>query len=176
MLWVNIGQPDETNVTLNTLPPLGHGWNLQAGYAINNHGDIVGYGTSPAGETHGFVMVRTNPPPRAVQLVALEVVQVIQDWSNSVRLIQGKETYVRAHLQITNDPPVLVEGARLYGSGPSGPLPGSPLSPIPPGTLLVQTKNASSVRGQWANTLNFRLPATWLSNTLTLRFDGAHNR
>ena len=36
-------------------------------------------------------MVRTNPPPRAVQLVALEVVQVIQDWSNSVRLIQGKE-------------------------------------------------------------------------------------
>ncbi len=37
-----------------------------------------------------------------VQLVALEVTQAIQDWSNSVPLIAGKETYVRALLQLTS--------------------------------------------------------------------------
>jgi uncharacterized membrane protein len=47
VLWVNIGQTNETNVFLNNLPPSGHGWNLQAAYAINNRGEIVGYGMCP---------------------------------------------------------------------------------------------------------------------------------
>ena len=113
---------------------------------------------------------------RTVQLVALEVVQVIQDWSNSVPLVKDKETYVRAHLQLTNTIPVLIQGARLHGTGAGGAiLPGSPLSPIPPATLSVQTANAASVRAQFANSLNFRLPDDWLTGTISLRFEGTNN-
>ncbi len=110
-----------------------------------------------------------------VQLVALEVVQVIQDWSNSVRLIQGKETYVRTHLQLTNNIPVLLQGARLHGTGPGGPLPGSPLSPIPPGTILIRTNNAAGMRTIFTNSLNFRLTDTWLTGAVSLRFECTNN-
>ena len=115
---------------------------------------------------------------RGVQLVALEVVQVIQDWSNSVRLIQSKETYVRSHLQLTNNNPVLLQGARLYGTGSGGPLAGSPLSPLNAGgALLVRTTNAADrpIRGNLANSLNFRLPADWLSGAISLRFECTNN-
>ncbi|MGO8929776.1 MAG: hypothetical protein ACLQU3_23160 [Limisphaerales bacterium] len=113
--------------------------------------------------------------PRVVQLRALEVTQVIQDWNNSIPLIQGKETYVRAHLYLDlppgNSGPVTVSGARLIGAGPAGPLPGSPISPIPPGQLTVQNTFTSdpAVRGQFSNSLNFRLPPEWLSGAIALQ-------
>jgi uncharacterized repeat protein (TIGR01451 family) len=108
--------------------------------------------------------------PRAVQLVALEVVQVIQDWSNSVPLIQGKETYVRAHFQLTNNNPVLLQGARLVNGG-------SAVSPLPPGTLLVTWTNAAArpIREQLTNSLLFRLPADWLAGTVNLQFVCTNN-
>jgi uncharacterized repeat protein (TIGR01451 family) len=115
---------------------------------------------------------------RGVQLVALEVNQVIQDWSNSVRLIQSKETYVRAHLQLTNKSPTLLQGARLYGTGGGGPLAGSPLPPLNAGgSLMVITTNASdrSIRGSLTNTLNFRLPPDWPAGNLSLRFECTNN-
>ena len=154
------------------------------------------YTVTPA-VTNGFTFLPTNAAitlstsncsgqahfiaqPRLVQLTALEAVQVIQDWSNSVRLIQNKETHVRAHLQLfpTNPNPVLVQGARLYGTGAGGALPGSPLSPVNSnGVLLVQTTNASdpAIRGQLTNSLNFRLPPAWLSGAVTLQFVCTNN-
>ncbi len=119
-------------------------------------------------------MVTLTVSPAVAQLVALEATQVIQDWNNSIPLIQGKETYVRAHLQLpsSNTLPVLVQGAQLYGSNASGPLPGSPVFPINQGgSLNVQTTNAAapSVRGQFKNSLNFRLPPAWLNGTVTLQ-------
>jgi uncharacterized repeat protein (TIGR01451 family) len=115
--------------------------------------------------------------PRVVQLVALEVVQVIQNWSNTIPLIQNKQTWVRAHLQLTNPArPVLVQGGRLYGAGPGGALPGSPLSPFNNGgTLLVQSTNAAAGRGQLNNSLNFRLPPAWLSGAISLKFVATNN-
>lgn len=114
---------------------------------------------------------------RGLQLVALEVVQVIQDWSNSVPLISDKATYVRAHLQLTNiAPPILLQGARLYGTGTGGALPGSPLPPLNMnGELNVQTTNAALLRGQWTKSLNFRLPPEWISDTVTLQFVCSNN-
>ncbi len=52
---------------------------------------------------------------RAVEVEAIEVVQVIQDWRNSVPLVEGKETLVRVFLKPagTNSAPVTVKGARL---------------------------------------------------------------
>jgi uncharacterized repeat protein (TIGR01451 family) len=120
----------------------------------------------------------TAAVPRVVQLVALEVTQVIQDWSNSVRLIQNKETYVRAHLQLTNKNAVLLQGARLYGTGGGGALPDSPLPPLNAGgSVLVTTTNASdrAVRGYLTNTFNFRLPPDWPSGNLSLRFECTNN-
>jgi sugar lactone lactonase YvrE len=119
-------------------------------------------------------LIRKGAPP-VVQVVALEVTQVIQDWNNSVPLVQGKETYVRAHLQL---PPgvsqgVMVSGAVLYGTGPDGsPLPGSFTTPINlDATLFVETTNAAdpSIRGTFVNSLNFRLPSEWLTGSIALR-------
>ena len=127
--------------------------------------------------------IRVGVAP-VVQVVALEVTQVIQDWSNSIPLIEGKDTYVRAHLQLLPNSEwngVRVSEALLYGTGPNGPLPGSPvlsiypnnsLLPLEPGnSLVVQTHNAADpdVRGHFANSLNFRLPPEWLSGTITLQ-------
>ena len=77
--------------------------------------------------------IRVGVAP-VVQAVALEVTQVIQDSaSNSIPLIEGKDTYVRAHLQSLPNAEwngVRVSEALLYGTGPTGPLPGSPVLSI----------------------------------------------
>jgi uncharacterized repeat protein (TIGR01451 family) len=116
---------------------------------------------------------------RKVLLVALEVVQVSQDWSNSVPLIQAKKTFVRAHLQLpTNGPAVLLQGARLYGMGQAGALAGSPLTPYAPGRspdFLVQTTNASALRGTFNNSLNFDIPPGWTTGILTLQLVATNN-
>ncbi len=144
--------------------------------------------TVTAVATNGYLFTPTNPAvvlnaincaaivnfsatvPRVVQLVALEVVQVIQDWSNSVPLIQGKETYVRAHFQLTNNTPVLLQGAQLFNAG-------SAVSPLPPSTLLVNWTNAAArpIREQLTNSLLFRLPADWLAGTINLQLVCTNN-
>jgi uncharacterized repeat protein (TIGR01451 family) len=110
--------------------------------------------------------------PRVVLLVALEVTQVIQDWNNSVQLIQNKETYVRAHFQLTltNTNSVLLQGASLYNGAAS-------LTPLPSTQLLVAWTNASvrPIRESLTNCLLFRLPSAWLSGTINLRFVCTNN-
>lgn len=66
VMWVNVGQSDETNVFLNSLPPSGHRWNLQAAYAINPRGEIAGYGVNPDGYVHGFCLQPTNIVERRI--------------------------------------------------------------------------------------------------------------
>jgi hypothetical protein len=123
---------------------------------------------------HGTGAIRIGVAP-TVQLVALEVTQVIQDWSNSIPLIAGKETYLRAHLQLPPNSagPVKVSEAQLYGYGPNGPLPDSPVFAINgcDASLNVATTNAADpdIRGHFTNSLNFRLPPSWLSGTITLQ-------
>ena len=145
--------------------------------------------------TNGFVYTPTNASitiaatncvaqanfsaaSRTVLLVAIEINQAIQDWNNSVALVQDKATVVRTFFQLPNttNPPVLLQGARLYGTSGGSALPGSPLSPMNSnGVFLVQTTNAAAGRGQLINSLNFRLPAAWLSGTVTLRFECTNN-
>lgn len=116
----------------------------------------------------------------AVILRALEVNQAIQDWENSVPLVQDKSTIVRAHLQlpdsVTN--PVLVAGARLRGFRDGTELAisggGFGLSPINPGgSLTLAHPNAAvrAVRERFGGSLNFRLPDLWTRGALELRFE-----
>lgn len=58
VLWTN-GVP----VNLNTLLPLDSGWVLQSANAINNHGDIVGYGLHH-GQTRAYLCSRPTPGRR----------------------------------------------------------------------------------------------------------------
>jgi uncharacterized repeat protein (TIGR01451 family) len=139
--------------------------------------------------TNGFVFTPTNAAvvisatncvgqanfttqARMVLLVALEVNQAIQDWSNSVPLVQNKETVLRAFLQLPNatNAPVLLQNAKLYGTGGGGMLAGSPQTPLNSnGVYLVQTTNAAAGRSNFVNSLNFRLPKEWLSGTINLQ-------
>ena len=53
---------------LNSLIP-SSGWTLDAADAINDKGQIVGYGTNPAGQSHAFLMTPT-PEPSTFALLA----------------------------------------------------------------------------------------------------------
>lgn len=52
--------PANGMVDLNSLLPSGSGWTLIAANAINDAGQITGYGVNPAGAQHAFVL---TPPP-----------------------------------------------------------------------------------------------------------------
>ena len=47
---------------LNDLLPAGSGWYLLDASAINNAGDIVGYGYNPDGQEHAFLMTPQSVP------------------------------------------------------------------------------------------------------------------
>jgi len=108
----------------------------------------------------------------ALKLVGIEVNQAIQDWTNSVQLIQGKRTYVRAHIEPL-DPmePMVVAQARLRGFSGGVELAGSPLTALNPGGQIIAMQNATMRRGVWNDSLNFRLPNAWATGTLTLRLE-----
>jgi uncharacterized protein (TIGR03437 family) len=46
----------------------------------------------------GSIKIEPSVKPR-IELVGLEVTQALQDWTNSIPLIAGKRTFVRAHVQ-----------------------------------------------------------------------------
>jgi uncharacterized repeat protein (TIGR01451 family) len=111
--------------------------------------------------------VHTNTP----RLIALEVVQVVQDWSNSVPLIAGKTTTVRAHIQSIGSQPTRVT-AKLRGfRDGSEILP--PLNPSNPGGFILAATNGADQRGvlrSMANSsLNYSLPPSWTVGTVTLQ-------
>jgi uncharacterized repeat protein (TIGR03803 family) len=112
-----------------------------------------------------------------VGLRALEVTQSIQDWSNSVPLIEKKPTFVRAHLQAINPADVgKTATAKLRGFRGGSEMTGSPLSPatefpfIDPAELAgdaAMQRNETFVRAN-NSTLNFALPESWRSGTIRM--------
>jgi len=98
----------------------------------------------------------------------LEVTQAIQDENNSVPLIAGKPTFVRVYVDCgvgcTSVPNVT---GVLRGYGPSGELPGSPLSPINR-SVTAYHEAWQSQRDDLEKSLNFMLPSEWLTGTVTL--------
>jgi len=116
-----------------------------------------------------------TPPPTAagatVNVAAIEVNQVVQDWCDSVPLIQGKPTLVRVHLQNTTataqSVAVVLQGSR------NGTVLGQ-LHPVNPGntsassTSVTPSQNPEAARGSINSTANFLLPTSWESGTVTL--------
>jgi uncharacterized repeat protein (TIGR01451 family) len=105
-----------------------------------------------------------------VVLRALEVIQVVQDWSNSVVLVANKTTLVRAHLQLygTNTAPILVENARLYAQNAGG----STSWPPDNGRITVLTNNCAApvIRSNIAMSLNFTVRNGYNTGLDTFRF------
>lgn len=82
-------------------------------------------GTTPAGTTPSA----TAPAGSAVRIDHLEVVQVVQDTTNSVPLVPGKKTVVRAFVRSTGKSPVpnvtgtlSISGARSSTLSSTGPI------------------------------------------------------
>ena len=109
--------------------------------------------------------------PSNLSLVGLEVNQAIQDWSDSVQMIEGKTTFVRAHVESASTSSV-VAVARLRGFRGGTELTGSPLVPINTGGSIIAPTDAAAVRNDFNSSLNFRLPASWLNGTVTLTVEG----
>ncbi|MGW4501693.1 PxKF domain-containing protein [Micromonospora sp. NPDC004336] len=102
----------------------------------------------------------------ALDLAAIEVNQAVQDWQNSVPLIQAKSTVVRAFFKTADSQEVRTSG-RLRGYRDGQELPGSPLTPIGATDIVVGPDPAAG-RERFAGSLNFALPATWASGRIRL--------
>ena len=107
-----------------------------------------------------------------IDLVAIEVNQSVQDLDNSIPLIEDKLTWVRVHLQ-PRDGGSASMTATLSGTRGGVALPLSPLSPANGGSYNTITSNAVFNRRNFASSMNFQLPASWLKGTIELTFGGA---
>lgn len=114
--------------------------------------------------------------PSDLALIGLEVIQTIQDWEDSVPLIRDKTTYVRAHIQTEPGVDSAIAVGRLRGFRGGTELPESPLTPINPGGSTTAGRNAADRRANLNDSLNFRLPQSWLQGTIDLRVEGVGAR
>jgi len=108
-----------------------------------------------------------------VELRALEVNQAVQDWHNSVPLITGKPTAVRAFVQVPAGAADQRVVGRLFGRRGGAELPGSPLLASNQGGAVLARPDIVSRRGTLTDSLNFQLPASWRSGAVELEFEAA---
>ena len=150
-------------------------------FGLKSNGSIVVWGSGSTGQCNvpspnkGYVAVEGGiyhvlslKGSGAFELVALEAIQTIQDWENSIPMIEGKTTYVRAHIQ-TNDPSCKTVSAMLRGYRDGKELSGSPLKAINKGGVIPVGPNAADGRGTFENSLNFNLPESWLTGSVKLQ-------
>ncbi len=140
---------------------------LQAYYAPLVFGGGVVNVARNATEFANIVGAAIFPPN--LRLVALEVNQVVQNWHNSVRLVAGKKTYVRAFIETVSGDSAEAR-ARLHGFRSGSELPGSPITAINSGGTVTVT-DAAAPRGDFDSSLNFRLPHAWTSGQITLQLE-----
>ena len=68
---------DNQLLDLNNLVRADSGWSLRRANDINDHGDIMGYGVSPNGETHAFLLTPV-PEPATWALLSLGAVALMR--------------------------------------------------------------------------------------------------
>ena len=98
-----------------------------------------------------------------VTYVAFEVTQGLQDWSNSIPLVKGKETAVRIFLETAGSARNEVSGIlyyRIEGQKKRG-----PISPINHRSRVIVSSNVRARRYDLNSSLNFIVPANILSAT-----------
>lgn len=110
----------------------------------------------------------------------LEVIQDVQNGTGTVtQMVRGKETFVRFYGRILSSSAGLTSisnmrpPAVLHGFRGATELPGSPLMPI---NITNPIGNSAADRTQYNSSYWFRLPADWVSGTITLRGEINPNR
>lgn len=118
--------------------------------------------------TQSIFSIRAGDPPRTVDLVAIEATQVVQDLRNSVQLIQGKPTFLRAYLEADEATRVRV---RLRGRRNGAELPGSPYEGRVLGAISLARPNILSFRDTLAGAPYFEIPPAWTSGTIEVEVE-----
>lgn len=133
-----------------------------AAAAIAAYGPYVfGDGTvTVARTTAEFTSLVSGCLSDPLQVEAIEVNQAIQDWDNSVPLVQGRTTLVRVFLETLGTDPVRTNG-RLRGYVNGVELSESPLTSLNPSTGVDEDEDAVEDRSTMADSLNFQLPFNW---------------
>ena len=134
---------------------------------ISENNDVLWF----AATTGPVVIMVTGvgePPPTPPRLVALEVLQVIQDWNNSVQLIENKRTFVRAHFE--SNSPMNIE-PRLLARRGSDAFTVLRNKPSNPGGRVPIVANASMLRSSRNRVALFELPAAWTTGSIELEID-----
>jgi hypothetical protein len=115
----------------------------------------------------------SNSPAARQDLAALglEAVQVVQDLNNSVRLVEGKRTIVRAYARVVESSGTQTDwfpDAQLRGFRNGVEL--GTISPIV-NARITRDGNLANLRPDANRSYQFELPPDWVrSGTLTLRF------
>lgn len=103
---------------------------------------------------------RLGVPEDALEVVAIEANQAVQDWNNSVPLVAGKPTVVRVFLEAQSGQTVETTG-RLRAFVDGEEVIYSPLPPLNPGGTILADDDARDGRETLEGSLNFRIPAAW---------------
>jgi len=156
----------------------GEVFNSEEGYGIDGNGTIrfqgaltsISFNAQHSGAVDGIAIQVGAMQAGALVLVGLEAVQVIQDWKNSVPLVAGKKTFVRAHLEDPSGPHSSFLNYRLLGFG--GPNLDQPL--VPPSVSFLDVVDVPEVanfaaRVVLSKSIRFELPTSWLTAS-TKRF------
>lgn len=151
-------------------PPFFLAADANANYGPHVFGDGAVFVVNSFTEFAGFVGSLCLGEP--LKLVGMEVTQVIQDLENSVKLIEKKKTLVRTYLEPKTGTAPVRATARLKGTRNGTDLPGSPLTALNSGSSIVAKANALDRRENLSDSLNFQLPDSWLTGTVTLELEG----
>jgi len=108
----------------------------------------------------------------AIQVVGIEVTQSIQTLSNTIPLVADKTTVVRAFAEVPAGESARRVAPRLVGERGGSALPGSPLVADNTGGTVLIEESVIARRGDLSSSINFILPASWTSGSVTLRLDG----
>ena len=118
--------------------------------------------------------IRNNSPPARHDFsnLGFEVVQVIQDLNNSIRLVEGKRTVVRAYARVSDSTLAQTDwfpNAQLRGWRNGVELPG-PLFPVN-NARITSNGDFNVLRADATRSFQFELPSEWVrSGQLMLRF------
>ncbi len=133
--------------------------------SLSESGRLAWSARFPSGYVHLVTETPVEIPPT---LVGLEVVQVVQDWRNTIPLIEGKETLVRAHVVATTVAslsPVALTGHRTGGEAVA-------IAAANTGRALELTSDAAKQRGNLEHSLYYEIPPDLTSGEVTFSLPG----
>jgi hypothetical protein len=160
-----------TETLLTTIPLIPGEPTVKLFFSVFDVGDNR-YDTAVFLDEFGF---NTFEPEQELELIALEVNQSIQDWNNSIFLVEGKPTIVRVHIQSKTSLEANPKNIRLNvtnsGEGLFVSLPADNFSShqIPAHVNIDNYEFISQRRRSFNGSLNFTLPYEFLENQISLQ-------